>query len=384
MAAIATNGGSGRRNPKTLVLLAVWGGCIVVAIVLQAAAPGFMAFRGVAQLVEYHPSARLTERVLEITADVGVQVKAGDVVARLDPHETQDQIDVLKAQLAQAEAELASQRVQVPRRNNFEQRRFVNAVADAQVSLVAARNKRETERAELTSVQGRIKWWQPMVEARAASGQTLEELREAAKVLERQVAIEADAIKTWQNVLDLSRARLAAFRAAAPDEDEGRAVEAGLGPYVAAVEVLKARVAEMQERLDALTLRTPGDGVVYKVEVRPGDVATPGAPVLQIRAPTTKLVLAYVSDVVASMIGPGTKAEVTPRDAAGRLLAGKVLAIGSGVRPLPDQALANPNWHEFGEEVAVELDEAGWLAPGQVVDVRFELGTGSRLTPVPP
>jgi multidrug resistance efflux pump len=358
------------RSPKTIVLLAVCGVAAVSAIALQVTAPGFAGFRGVAELIEYHPSARQAERVTAIPVEVGQRVRAGDVVAQLDVGPTSRELEMVIADLTRAQAEVDSQRIQIARRSMFEQRRFLGAVETAEIARLQARIRHDADQADLGSLKQRIEWWQPMVEAQAAPGQTLQDLKANATAIEQRLSLDAEAVKSWGAVVDRTRGRAAAYDNAAPS---GEAVEASLAPYIASVEMLKARRGQIQEKLSGLTLRSPGDGVVYKIQVRPGDVAMPGAPVVQIRAQSSRLVLVYVSDVVASMVAPGTPVSVVPRDARNHTLKGHTLALGSGVRPLPDQVLMNPNWREFGQEVVVELDEAGALAPGQIVDARFDL-----------
>jgi multidrug resistance efflux pump len=366
------SGGSRRsklRSPKTLLLLAICGAAVISGVVLAVTSPGFAGFRGVAELVEYHPSSRVAERVTSIPVEVGQKVRTGDVVAQLDVGPTTRELEMVTADLARAHAEVDSQRVQIARRSIFEQRRFLSSVDAAEVARLEAQIRHDTDKADLGSVKERIDWWKPMVEAQAAPGQTLEDLKANATAIERRVALDADAVKSLGTVLDRARGRLSAYEGAGPTADT---IEASLAPYVAAAQVLQAKHEQTQAKLSGLTLRAPGDGVVYKIQVRPGDIAMPGSPVVQIRAQSSRLVLVYVSDVVASMVSPGTPVTVVARDAHGRRLKGRAVALGSGVRPLPEQVLMNPNWREFGQEVVVELDEAGVLAPGQVVDARFD------------
>ena len=370
---LGMSGGTRRsrlRSPKYVVLMAVCGSALIASVALQVTSPGFAGFRGVAELVEYHPSARQAERVVAVLVEVGQRVRAGDAVAQLDVGPTTRELDIVTADIARAQAEIEAQRIQIAKRGIFEQRRFSSTVDMAEVSKLQARIREETDQAELESLKQRIEWWKPMVEAKAAPGQTLQDLQANAAAVEHRLSLNAEAVKSWGTVLDRARGRLSAYQGAAPSAE---AMAAVLAPYIASLQMLEARREQIQEKLDGLTLRSPAAGVVYKIQVRPGDIAMPGTPVVQIRAQTSRHVLVYVSDVVASMIKPGTPVTVVPRDARNRQLRGRALALGSGVRPLPDQILLNPNWREFGQEVVVELDEAGTLAPGQVVDARFDL-----------
>jgi RND family efflux transporter MFP subunit len=104
-------------------------------------------------------SAKITGKVAEVRLEEGMQVKEGDVLARLDDTEARAQLALAKAQLAAARSQLAEIRAQLiqaerdyTRQRGLADRRLISVQA-----LDAALAQRDMLRARLASLEEQIK-----------------------------------------------------------------------------------------------------------------------------------------------------------------------------------------------------------------------------------
>jgi multidrug efflux pump subunit AcrA (membrane-fusion protein) len=74
-------------------------------------------------------SAQVMGRVVELRVDVGDRVKMGQVIARIDQREAQQQVLVSAAQVAQAQANLENARLSVDRARRLHESNFVSQAA---------------------------------------------------------------------------------------------------------------------------------------------------------------------------------------------------------------------------------------------------------------
>src|SRR5689334_23055265 len=94
-------------------------------------------------------SAQVMGRVVELKVDVGDRVKSGQVIARIDQREAQQQVAASAAQVAQAQANLENARLNLERSQRLLQSNFVSqaAVDRAQAEYKAAEAQLRSARA---------------------------------------------------------------------------------------------------------------------------------------------------------------------------------------------------------------------------------------------
>ena len=187
------------------------------------------------------PSARIRVgslvlgRVTAVDADEGAEVKAGDVLVALDDSQEKASVAEAEATLRQAEAKLAQVGGVATR------------VAMEKVRQAAAREQQA--KADLDREQALL-----------ASGASTRERVESA-----------------QKSYDIAASALTAEQAQATGSGPGgvdrRAAAASVAQAQAAVQLARARLAEMR-------ITAPADCVVLERDVEPGDVVQPGHPLL--------------------------------------------------------------------------------------------------------
>jgi HlyD family secretion protein len=225
------------RNPSRLARL--------LATALAFAAAGGCAkedlVQGEVEAAQVDVSAKLPGRVAEVLVDVGQSVRRGDALARLDSPEVRAKLDQASAARAAAAAQSA---------------KAENGARDEEIR--AAKNN--WRRAEAAAALAKTTW------------ERLERLsRDGVVPAQRRDEAEAN----WKAARAAGEAARAAYDMAvigARREDKAAAA--------AMVRQAQGAVSEVEAWLAETTLRAPRDGEVSARNVEPGELTSPGYPVV--------------------------------------------------------------------------------------------------------
>jgi membrane fusion protein, multidrug efflux system len=378
---------------------------LIVAAVLAAIVGGVVIWYALHAGLENTDDAQLETEVVPLPARTGgvvksVQfvenqpVKAGQVLAELDPalHE---------ARLAQADAELASAKENA-------------AAAEAEVAVVEASAKGQhaaasaglqTTRAGLEMSGEEIQQARAAVDAATAARRQAQLELERTKKLFEERAVPQQRMDAAQAGFDGAEANLqqakarfdaaTASRASAAsriNEAEARVgqsstVEAQIAQARARSGLARARVAAAQAARDLAALdlsytkiAAPRDGIAAKKTVSVGQMLQPGQPVCMLVATDNVWVVANFKETQIARMRPGQPADISV-DAYGIKLEGKVESIsgGTGARfsLLPPEN-ATGNFTKVVQRVPVRIqilnrpaDKA--LLAGMSVDVTVDV-----------
>lgn len=214
--------------------------------------------------------------VIEIAKRAGDQVRAGDLLIRLQPDDEQRSVDRSTQDLQIAEARLNTSRI------NLEQARG----------------------ADIISAQAQVGQLEPLVTLAKFRKEKLNSLPDVQKndeeVIQRDVEVERQVAQLDAAKADLEKAKLAIPR-----------TEHELNQAEAAYETAKANLGDAQKRLTKTTILSPIDGVVADIKTQIGEVIQGGKTTL-----TGGTVLAVILDVEKLLV----RAEVDESD-IGRVLA---------------------------------------------------------------
>jgi len=227
------------RNPSRLARL--------LATALAFAAAGGCAkedlVQGEVEAAQVDVSAKLPGRVAEVLVDVGQSVRRGDALARLDSPE-------VRAKLDQASAARAAAAAQSAKAENGARDEEIRAAED------------NWRRAEAAAALAKTTW------------ERLERLsRDGVVPAQRRDEAEAN----WKGARAAGDAARAAYDMAvvgARREDKAAAA--------AMVRQAQGAVSEVEAWLAETTLRAPRDGEVSARNVEPGELTSPGYPVVSL------------------------------------------------------------------------------------------------------
>jgi len=284
--------------------------------------------------------------VMAVHVQAGQQVKAGDPLFTQDTRDLEAERAVREQELAQASAELA--RLQVaPRKETLPPLRA--RVAEAQQRLADATVQLE------------------MLEA-------VDDPRAVRREDRRRREI---GVKAAEAALTAARAELALVEAGSWSADTQVAE--------AAIALAKSRIAALDVAIDRLTVRAPQDGVVLKVDVRPGEFADAmrrETPLITFGNDTTLHVRAEVDEYEAHRLVAGARAEASPRGDAAHRLPLEFVRIEPYV--VPRQQLTGDVTQRVDTRVVQVIyrlaGDSGGLYVGQQLDV-FIAASGTPSSP---
>ena len=323
-------------------------------------------------------SPRVSGTIVSVAVIENQPIKAGDLLAELDPRDLQVAVNLAKAQVAEAEALLAVEDPTVPITEMANKTTVATSGADLASAAAALSQARRT--VDQLSAQ--------LIEAQA-NDKNLQQEKERAKVLIAQNAITqadydhriaaADAstaqVEALKQGIEASRAgveerqarlastqsRLVEIKANAPRQLETR--RASVLMRQAALDAAKAQLAQAELNLSYAKITAPVGGVVGKKAVDLGDHVAPGQQILAISQIENPWVTANFRETQLKEMHPGQTA-IVHVDSIDADLHGTIESIGgatgSRYSVLPPEN-ASGNYVKVVQRIPVRIK----LDPGQ-------------------
>jgi len=350
-------------------------------------------------------ASKVYGRVAEVLIDDNQQVKAGQVMVKIDPRDYQAAVDQAQAALLLAESEAKSAGVDVPRtRENV-----LSGTTSADAQLLGA--QADEARAETTYEQAQtadLAWAQANVEKSLANAELAKAdlarylpLMEKGEISKQQYdaakanadatasALKADQERLAQakRSVDVSKAQLAAAKARVEQAKAGvvsaRADVKQVSMKAADAQAKIAKVEQARAQLEAAKLNqsytritAPVDGVATHKQVEPEQIVQAGQGLLVVVPLQNVWVTANFRETQLKDMKPGQKAEVKV-DTYGKTFSGHVDSIagatGSVLSLLPPEN-ATGNFVKVVQRVPVKIvldpipAEKAVLRPGMNVD----------------
>lgn len=276
----------------------------------------------------YHVTARISAPVQQINVQVGQQVRAGQLLARLDVSDYQSEVDRYQAQLDQAIAELA-------------------------VARLGARPQ------EIASLEASLRQANAALEQARRDWQRLEELQKAAAIAPQQVEqSRLEVIRLQEEVAKLEQQLDKAREGARPEE----------------INVLEAKIREARAGLERAKQQvsygqvvSPADGSILSKDIQPGQMLSPGMPMFTIGRRDKLVVEAEVPEGNLWAIQVGQEARISGAVLHGKDYRGRVLWIA----PVAEENLLKNEEARFIVTLTLSQEEGQELRPGMNVKVHF-------------
>ena len=347
---------------------------------------------------------KISGNIVDVLVDDNQMVKAGQVLARIDPRDYQAKVDQTRAALALAESQAAGADANVPLTDGS----TASAVAAAQSQLAAAmadyeRTKSDYERAstsELAYAQADVDSkratkdraladlarMQPLVAKDEISKLQYDSYLAVARVAESDLQAAQQNLLTAQKKAESSRDAMltAQGKANAAQADVERArvnrrqvqiSSAQAGSASAAIQQARANLEAAELQLSYTTIVAPIDGLATKKTIQVGQIVEPGQTLLTIVPLKHVWVTANFKETQLANVRAGQRAEVSV-DMYGRKFEGRVDSIagasGAALSLLPPEN-ATGNYVKVVQRIPVKIllqdPPAGFVfRPGMNVD----------------
>lgn len=178
---------------------------------------------------------------------------------------------------------------------------------------------------------------------------------------------EAERLKSEIQALEAAPAQPAGADATATSKDER------LKSLRTALTAREEEVAQLDLVLASLDITAPVSGTVYKVYLRPGQLARAGDIIMEISAEGSNYVVSYLREE-QQYIKPTPRmvVDVRPRNDPRRLVQGTVDTVGATVEPVPARQLRDQKIPEWGLPVRLTIPADSNLRPGEMVNIAFK------------
>lgn len=297
-------------------------------------------------------------RVLEVPVVEGnVLVKKGDILFRVDPTPYQLDVNVLEAQLVNAQAQ---------QRELEEQAKGAKAkVAETRAAIAQAASRTQEVSARLDLARRRVEQYRELAETGAGNKFDLERAETDVKELEGQLAAARSAE---------AAARAGEGQALASEQQVQQKLGAKVNGEYAQVAQIRAQLENAKWLLGETTTRSPCDCYVVNLQLRPGGfvAALPFNAVMTLVEAEGQVVAMYHQNELQK-VEPGNEVEFTLETLPGRIIKGKVDSIvwaqgmgqlpASGTVPMTGFVAHPPGRYAVKFDIA-ERDKAQFLAAG--------------------
>jgi membrane fusion protein, multidrug efflux system len=350
-------------------------------------------------------ASKVYGRVSEVLVLDNQSVKAGQVLAKLDPRDYQAALDQAKAQLSLAESDAQAAGVDVPRtRENTASgtssadAQLAGAVADvaraqatfdqAQTSdLAYAQANIEKSKANAALAQADLARYKPLMEKGEISKQQYDAAKANADATASALQADIEKLAQAQRNVDVTRAQLASAKAhsdqaqagvqsAKADTKQVAMKQADAQGKIAKVQAARAAVEAAELNLEYTTILAPVDGVATHKQVEVGQIVQQGQGLLVVVPLQNVWVTANFKETQLKNMKPGQEAEVHV-DTYGKTFGGKVDSIagatGAVLSLLPPEN-ATGNYVKVVQRIPVKIvldpipPDKAVLRPGMNVD----------------
>jgi membrane fusion protein (multidrug efflux system) len=284
-------------------------------------------------------SSKVYGRVGEVLVDDNQQVKAGQVLVKLDPRDLQAAVDQSKAQLALAETDAQSAGVDVPRTQLNTQSGTSNAdaqLAGAQADLMRAQSTYdqartsdlayaqaniEKSKANAQLAQADLERYRPLMQKGEISKQQFDAAQANADATASSLRADQEKLAQAQRGVDIAKAQLDAANArvdqakagiisAKADTKQVVMRQADSQGKIAMVQQARAALEAAQLNLEYTTVVAPVDGVVTHKQVEVGQIVQQGQGLMVVVPLQDVWVTANFKETQLRSMKPGQKAEV--------------------------------------------------------------------------
>lgn len=377
---------------------------VVVVVVLALAAGGWFAWRklgakeedgalrvsGTIEITDAEVAFKIPGRVAERLVSEGDEVEAGQLVARLEAADLEEEAALRRAEVEAAQAALA----ELENGTRAEDVAAANAAADAaKAKLAELVNGSRPE--EIEAARARV--------AAAEADETYERanLDRAAALLAKDV-IPPEEHDRARRAADAAAARLAEVKAAlalvlaGPRKEAidraradaaaaaANAARAVAGPRKETVEAARARLAQAKAALSLAETKlgyarivSPLTGLVLTDEVEPGEYVSPGTPVVTVGDVETVWLRAFIPETELGRVKVGSRAKVTADTWPGRVYEGRVTFLSAESEFTPKSVQTPEQRVKLVYRIKITIPNPDReLKPGMPADAEILVGAG--------
>jgi HlyD family secretion protein len=333
----------------------------------------FVADEGKTRLATtYTVDMPINGTLARIELEVGDRVEAGQVIARLDPLEIAQEIQRVRAQIAQQKAQIQGVDVTKPKETDIAAARA--RVEQSAEARAAARAQLEIARVNAEQARTEFQRMQRLLAQRAVSQARFDEAERNYRALQGEVERAEVGLNGAEAAHRAAALELESLLASVDDNEYMRSV------HRAGIEALEAQLVALEDRLNKTEVRAPVTGIVIEKPIESERVLAAGTPILVLGRLGDVEVEADILSEEIGRVEVGQPVEITGLALGNRTLAGEVKRI----YPAGFKKISALGIEQQRVKVIVAFDNTEMnLRPGVSVDVRIVTASAENVLAVP-
>lgn len=341
-------------------------------------------------------SSRIAGTIVNVCVDENQSVKAGDLVAEIDPRDYEIALSQAKAEVSQKQAEVQVEDPNVPITEVSSQTNILSAQADvatadagvawAERDLVAAQARLREAEANYAKAQEDVARYKALVDKDEVPRQTYDQAVSSVRALQAAVDSNRAATEASQKLVDQRRAQMAQVESRLAEANRNAPQQlavsrANVAARQADTQVARTRVEQAALNLTYTKIYAPVSGVITKRNVEVGNRVQPGQQLFLIAQLDDLWVTADFKETQLQHMHPGQHATISV-DAYGQTYQGYVEsmpgATGTITSLLPPEN-ASGNYVKVVQRLPVRIrfdknqKEIERLRPGMSVEPKVQL-----------
>lgn len=341
----------------------VWLGAIAVFCVSHNSSETSGSMLGVVEVVAEPIAPLETARLISVEVQVGQEIEAGHVVARFDTAVLDAELVVAEAKMLEAEETIAGYQQDVLQLN----RRFEDAIRDAEANLEAERIRQSRDAAQLEELLKEQRRRECLLESKLISEQEVGELRPAIAGLEHSVAAYPALLKIHERRLSDARKGQQELREWLRVGVDGDFTESIRKKMEARSSIFDSSRALRSLEKDTYTLRTSRGGVVSRIFETPGNVVAAGQPVVRVVSQRPKNIIGFLSEERLHATHKGDVFTAVRQGTGKPPCLTTVESIGAEIQTLPGRISPIRNQPMRGRRIVLRIEEPHDMVPGETV-----------------
>lgn len=150
-------------------------------------------------------------------------------------------------------------------------------------------------------------------------------------------------------------------------------------PVEIQVERLEKELVLLRRENSQLNIYAQISGVIGSVNFKPGEKASPFAPILTLHAKTPSFIKGYIYENAYTKIKMGDKVDVASCNESACKIPGQVVGIGARIVEYPVRLRKHPDFQVWGREVVIRIPENNPLILGEKVSIISQKNKGMAL-----
>ncbi len=376
---------------KRVVVILILAAILVGVLVYSQTRTGPLKVSGFVEADEIRIGSRVGGRVQKVTVQEGQRVKAGDLLIELEPFNLAELRSQAAAQMTEKSAEY-QRLVKGYRSQEIDQAEARRQQLAAQLEklrngprpqeIAAASARLDNAKALLQLAKLTLDRVKPTFESGAASPEEYDRADQEFKSSITQIDMrqqELDLLKAGTRAEEVQQAEAALHEAeAALALMKAGYREEEIAKAKASLEAATANLKSLDTQLEELKVRVPVDAVVQAVNLHPGDLVAPNAPMLSLLDLRVLWVRAYVPEN-RLQFEVGRDVQVQVDSFPGRIFPAKISYISSQAEFTPGNVQTPEERSKQVFRIKATLSEGlDVLRPGMMADVVLDTPSPAR------